>query len=169
MKFLVLSLIIFSSSLCCFLSNPMSMGLLLLIYSFLISFMIGKVMVSSWFCIVLVLVMIGGLLVIFMYVSSISSNESFNLNLLFLLGLILIFLFFFEDFLLENQSFDLMKMMSDLNLSESFSLVKLYNGSCFILTFFLIIYLIFCMVVVSSIVKHFSGPLRSFNYEQIFI
>nr|QHE65383.1 NADH dehydrogenase subunit 6 [Ledra auditura] len=164
-----MSLIIFSSSLCCFLSNPMSMGLLLLIYSFLISFMIGKVMVSSWFCIVLVLVMIGGLLVIFMYVSSISSNESFNLNLLFLLGLILIFLFFFEDFLLENQSFDLMKMMSDLNLSESFSLVKLYNGSCFILTFFLIIYLIFCMVVVSSIVKHFSGPLRSFNYEQIFI
>uniref|UniRef100_A0AAU6PC25 NADH dehydrogenase subunit 6 n=1 Tax=Funkikonia zheana TaxID=3133676 RepID=A0AAU6PC25_9HEMI len=154
--------IVYSCSLSCFMINPMSMGLLLMFYFFFISFLIGKVMLTSWFCIVIMLVMIGGLLVIFMYISSISSNEKFKVSFFFLVGLFLLFLFldelFFEFHCFDFLNFDMV------NLTESFFLVKLYNG-CLSLTVFLIVYLIFTMIVVSNIVKHFKGPLRSFSYE----
>uniref|UniRef100_A0AAU6PBW3 NADH dehydrogenase subunit 6 n=1 Tax=Complanledra complana TaxID=3078487 RepID=A0AAU6PBW3_9HEMI len=163
----MLKLIFFCSFLSCFLLNPMSMGMLLMFYSFLICCLIGKVMLTSWFCISVVLSMVGGLLVIFMYISSISTNDKFKLSFLSILFFIFCF-FYLDEFFIEYNCVDNMVMNYELNLSEIFSLVKLYNYNCLCLTVFTIIYLIFTMVVVSNIIKHSSGPLRSFNYEQIF-
>nr|YP_009946918.1 NADH dehydrogenase subunit 6 [Tituria sagittata]QOH91222.1 NADH dehydrogenase subunit 6 [Tituria sagittata] len=161
----MMSMIFVLLSFLCFMTNPISMGLLLMFYSFLVSFFIGKVMLTSWFCIITILVMVGGLLVIFMYISSISSNEKFKFNLfLFYLFFLLSFLCLDEMFF-ENQTFDSLVMTSDIDLSESYSMIKLYNDSCSILTIFMVIYLIFTMIVVSFLVKHFKGPLRSLTYE----
>nr|UEE83309.1 NADH dehydrogenase subunit 6 [Petalocephala gongshanensis] len=164
MKFLILKLIFYLVTLSSFMTNPVSMGLLLMVYSFLISFLIGKIMLTSWFCIVTMLMMIGGLLVIFMYISSISSNEKFKFNKLNFIFLFAIF-FYLDELMMDYQCFDLSELGEYLDLSESFSMVKLYNSSNFLLTLFLIIYLIFTMIVVSFIVKHFKGPLRSLSYE----
>uniref|UniRef100_A0AAU6PBZ5 NADH dehydrogenase subunit 6 n=1 Tax=Dusuna sp. TaxID=3133678 RepID=A0AAU6PBZ5_9HEMI len=165
MKFLFMKIILFTSTSICFFSNPMSMGFFLLIYSFLISFFISKIMLTSWFCYITMLMMIGGILIIFMYISSISSNESFkfnnNMNLLFMIFMFMIV----EEFMLEFQVSDFICLHKDVESFNFFSVVKLYNSNCMFLTVFLIIYLIFSMIVVSNIVKHFKGPLRSLNYE----
>uniref|UniRef100_A0AB38ZHA5 NADH dehydrogenase subunit 6 n=1 Tax=Ledropsis sp. 1 XYW-2023a TaxID=3078463 RepID=A0AB38ZHA5_9HEMI len=163
-KGFIVKAILVLCSFSCFMKNPMSMGLLLMFYSFFVSFLIGSIMLTSWFCIIIMLMMIGGLLVIFMYISSISSNEKFkvSLNLFFVLMFII---FPFEEFLFEFHSFDYINMLNDLDLYESFFLVSFYNKSCFCLTAFMVFYLIFTMIVVSSVVKHFKGPLRSFKYE----
>nr|UEE83295.1 NADH dehydrogenase subunit 6 [Petalocephala eurglobata] len=161
----MLSVGLMCSILSCFMSNPLSMGLLLVIYSFMISFFIGKVMLSSWFCIIIILMMIGGLLVIFMYISSISSNESFKFSFVFFFFFFFFFFLMFDEMLIDFQTLDSISMDYNFDLSESFSMVKLYNNSCMMLTIFMIIYLVFTMIVVSFIVKHYKGPLRSFIYE----
>uniref|UniRef100_A0AAU6PC27 NADH dehydrogenase subunit 6 n=1 Tax=Laticorona longa TaxID=3133674 RepID=A0AAU6PC27_9HEMI len=149
----------------CFMTNPISMGLLLTFYSFLISFFIGSIMLTSWFCIIIILVMVGGLLIIFMYISSISSNEKFKFNLFLFYLFFMVSFFYLDEMFFENQTLDVSGMGSEIDLLESFSMVKLYNNSCNMLTFFMIIYLIFTMIVVSFVVKHHKGPLRSVIYE----
>nr|YP_009743566.1 NADH dehydrogenase subunit 6 [Tituria pyramidata]QIE11353.1 NADH dehydrogenase subunit 6 [Tituria pyramidata] len=165
MKFMLLSVIFVLLGFLCFMTNPISMGLLLIFYSFLVSFFIGSAMLTSWFCIITILVMVGGLLVIFMYISSISSNEKFKFNLFLFYLFCCLFFFYFDEMVLENQTFDSLEMNGGIDLSESYSMVKLYNNSCKMLTVFMIIYLIFTMIVVSFVVKHFKGPLRSSTYE----
>uniref|UniRef100_A0AAU6PC51 NADH dehydrogenase subunit 6 n=1 Tax=Midoria longicornis TaxID=3133673 RepID=A0AAU6PC51_9HEMI len=164
MKFLIMKMIMVFCSFSCFMKNPLSMGLLLMFYSFMISILMSKIMLTSWFCIILMLMMIGGLLVIFMYISSISSNEKFKLNN-FMLFYFIILVIYLDEFLMENHSFDSIFMNLEIDFSESISVVKLYNESSMMLTILMIIYLIFTMLVVSYIVKHYKGPLRSMNYE----
>uniref|UniRef100_A0AAU6PC39 NADH dehydrogenase subunit 6 n=1 Tax=Ledropsis sp. TaxID=3133679 RepID=A0AAU6PC39_9HEMI len=156
------------SSFSCFLVNPLSMGVLLLLYSFFVCLFVAKIMLSSWFCIIIMLVMIGGLLVIFMYISSISSNEKFKLKFKFYLFLFFLGVLGLDEFLFDFHCFDYINMINFMNLSDLFSMVSFYDVSCFSLTFFLVIYLIFTMVVVSNIMKHYMGPLRSFSYEKVF-
>uniref|UniRef100_A0AB38ZHE8 NADH dehydrogenase subunit 6 n=1 Tax=Cicadellidae gen. 1 sp. 2 XYW-2023a TaxID=3078490 RepID=A0AB38ZHE8_9HEMI len=165
MKFILFKLACYLTTLSCFVKNPMSMGLLLILYSFLVAFFIGKVMLTSWFCMTLVLMMVGGLLVIFMYISSISSNEKFSFSKFFLFFLFFMLFLYIEEFILDFHCFDSISFFNYFSMDESFFLLKLYDLNCMMLTFFLIIYLIFTMVVVSYIVKHYKGPLRSLNYE----
>nr|ALO77239.1 NADH deshydrogenase subunit 6 [Elmis aenea] len=61
-----------------FLKHPMSMGLSLLIQSTIISLMTGFYNHNFWFSYILFLIMIGGMLVLFIYMTSIASNEMFK-------------------------------------------------------------------------------------------
>jgi len=60
------------------LSHPLAMGLNLLLSTFLISVIIGAGGLRFWVSYTLMLILSGGLLVLFVYVSLLASNESFQ-------------------------------------------------------------------------------------------
>nr|WKK49879.1 NADH dehydrogenase subunit 6 [Subulatus sp.] len=138
--------------------NPMSMGLLLLTQTMLTIFMLNKILMSSWFPMITFLMMIGGLMIIISYMTSISSNEKFkyNLNLTITMIIILIYLDeMFENQIDENQEMILTKSM------DQTSMIMLYNYKTFTLSIMLINYLLLTMIVISKIIKYKQGPLRS--------
>nr|AML25624.1 NADH dehydrogenase subunit 6 [Staphylinidae sp. BMNH 1274669] len=146
------------------LNHPMTMGLTLLIQTILISMITGLLNSNFWFSYILFLIMIGGMLVLFIYMTSIASNEMFAYsNSLMMMMSILMFsisiFFIFNDSmwlnlsLMFNESF-IFKMNNFYNLTKFFTYPSIY------MIFFMIIYLLLTLVVVVKITKIEYGPLR---------
>nr|ASL06223.1 NADH dehydrogenase subunit 6 [Lymantria dispar dispar]AST23740.2 NADH dehydrogenase subunit 6 [Lymantria dispar]AST23766.2 NADH dehydrogenase subunit 6 [Lymantria dispar]AST23779.2 NADH dehydrogenase subunit 6 [Lymantria dispar]AST23818.2 NADH dehydrogenase subunit 6 [Lymantria sp. AN-2017] len=158
-----------------FLNNPLSMGLMILIQTSLICIMSGMMIKTYWFSYILFLVFLGGLLVLFIYVSSIASNELFltsNMLKMFLMFIIIISIFSFINSFNNNlfMNFSINSDMinffnyNNLLLNSNFNKInlnKLYNSQTFLLMMMMMIYLFITLIAVVKITNIFYGPLRS--------
>nr|YP_009627367.1 NADH dehydrogenase subunit 6 [Metopograpsus frontalis]QCC70816.1 NADH dehydrogenase subunit 6 [Metopograpsus frontalis] len=147
------------------LSHPLAMGLTLLIQTILISITAGLSMHSFWISYILFLVFLGGMLVLFIYVTSIASNEplviisSFIFIFLSIFGLS--FLCIFLDPMLISYPTSLPIMDSpSFFISTPFVINWIYNTPSMLFTIFIISYLLLMLLVVVKIVTLFKGPLR---------
>nr|YP_010480522.1 NADH dehydrogenase subunit 6 [Corcobara angulipennis]UVN15241.1 NADH dehydrogenase subunit 6 [Corcobara angulipennis] len=166
-------LITFISFFMLFLNNPLSMGLMILMQTLLICLLSGMLIKTYWFSYILFLTFMGGLLVLFIYVSSIASNELFkpsiNTKLIFIFFIMLMLIIQFNYF--HNLSWMNFSFNSDMsnffninlfiNNENKMNLSKLYNNQTFFIMLMLIIYLFITLISVVKITNIFYGPLRS--------
>nr|UEV86558.1 NADH dehydrogenase subunit 6 [Leucoma chrysoscela] len=161
-----------------FMNNPLSMGMLILLQTILISLLSGMLIKTYWFSYILFLTFLGGMLVMFIYVASITSNElfkpSFNLKLIIIiiLMMMLFILFYYKN---NNLMWMNLSFNSDMNNLNNFNemlinnnnnkinLNKLYNNQNFLMMMMLIIYLFITLITVVKITNIFYGPLRSMH------
>nr|WGL40198.1 NADH dehydrogenase subunit 6 [Aporia hippia] len=162
-----LSLIMF------FINHPLMMGLLILCQTMLLSLLMGIYINTYWFSYILFLIFLGGLLVLFIYVSSIASNEmmkfsmKFKFNFILLLIIIFTFIIYYKNqisinFYNNNEMNNFNQYFLFYNESK-INLSKLYDNQTFLLIMMLIIYLFITLITVIKITNIFFGPLRSFN------
>nr|UEK75527.1 NADH dehydrogenase subunit 6 [Eupeodes confrater] len=154
-------------------NHPLSMGMMLLIQTVMICCVSGLMTKSFWFSYILFLIFIGGMLVLFIYVTSLASNEMFTFSLkMFLLMffnlMILMLLIIFMDkmILMFNSLNNEMTSISSLNnyiLENTLNLNKLYNYPTNMINILLINYLLITLIATVKITKLFYGPLRSMN------
>nr|YP_010531304.1 NADH dehydrogenase subunit 6 [Mileewa sharpa]UXX17563.1 NADH dehydrogenase subunit 6 [Mileewa sharpa] len=163
MKFILIKIMIIISSMITFLKNPVSMGIMLMIQTIITTLLMNKMISSSWMSMITYLMMIGGLLILFMYMSSIASNEKFKMNI-FMFTIVIIMLMLTDEMLLNNQINEMIEINETKSI-EKLSMIKLYNYKSMILSMILVIYLLYTMIVITKIIKHYKGPLRSKNYE----
>nr|UGN61573.1 NADH dehydrogenase subunit 6 [Paracyba sp.] len=160
MKMMLIKMMIIISSIVTTMKNPMSMGVSLMIQTTLVIILMNSIMSNSWFAMITFMMMIGGLLIMFMYMSSIASNEKFklkiNLTMIFILMILIQ-----EEMMLSNQLNENQELITTDNLS--FSLMKIYNKKSMAITIMLVLYLLLTMISVTKMVKHHKGPLRAFN------
>nr|QOX09887.1 NADH dehydrogenase subunit 6 [Limassolla sp. XZ-2020] len=160
MKFLLTKMMIMIASIIPTLNNPMSLGFMLMMQTIMTILFMNLIMESSWFVMITFLMMIGGLLILFTYMSSMASNEKFKIKLNMMLLLIIIFLMM-DEMIMQNQIKETMSLnkffLSDL------SLMKIYNNKSMMLTLMMILYLLLTMISVTKMVKHHKGPLRNIN------
>nr|UEV85631.1 NADH dehydrogenase subunit 6 [Thalamita sima] len=145
--------------------HPLSMGLTLLIQTILISLAAGLATYSYWFSYILFMIFLGGMLVLFIYVTSLASNESFSFSystlaasliiLFSLVPLTLIWDYFFNMF-----SAQLPLSSLDMETSNVFIISWIYSINLMNFTLFIIIYLLLTLIVVVKITNLFKGPLR---------
>nr|YP_010389745.1 NADH dehydrogenase subunit 6 [Issikiopteryx taipingensis]UPU95818.1 NADH dehydrogenase subunit 6 [Issikiopteryx taipingensis] len=168
LSFLIINFSIFMLKL----NHPLSMGLMILLQTMLICLLSGMLIKTYWFSYILFLTFLGGMLVLFIYVSSIASNElfkllSFNIKLLFIIFMMFfLMMIFFMNFKWMNFNFnsdmiDLNNSLLIMNNENNLNLTKLYNNQTFILMMMLIIYLFITLVSIVKITNIFYGPLRS--------
>nr|YP_010737151.1 NADH dehydrogenase subunit 6 [Micromelalopha sieversi]WEP25245.1 NADH dehydrogenase subunit 6 [Micromelalopha sieversi] len=174
LKIMLSLLIMIFSSMMFFFYNPLSMGLMILLQTMLVCLLSGMLIKTYWFSYILFLTFLGGLLVLFIYVSSIASNELFNLSinmkitLIFFFLLILMLQFMFMNNLiwmnLSNNS-DMINLLNSYfnlnNLNNKVNLSKMYNNQTFMTMMMLIIYLFITLIAVVKITNIFYGPIRS--------
>nr|YP_009434161.1 NADH dehydrogenase subunit 6 [Mylabris aulica]APB02827.1 NADH dehydrogenase subunit 6 [Mylabris aulica] len=146
-----------------FLKHPLSLGLVLLAQTSLVSLISGRLCPNFWFSYILFLIMIGGMLILFIYMTSIASNEKFSMNMnslpmpILLISLSLI-LSFSSSFLIDCfVSNDLTNMGNPI---LSFSMVKFTLYPMSTLLMFLIMYLFTALIAIVKIIGNNSGPLR---------
>nr|YP_010946463.1 NADH dehydrogenase subunit 6 [Caeparia donskoffi]WGO57181.1 NADH dehydrogenase subunit 6 [Caeparia donskoffi] len=145
--------------------HPLAMGLMLLIQTILISMITGLITQTFWFSYTLFLIFLGGMLVLFIYITSLASNEMFKLSnklLLFMMIIMpIIYSILKQDFSsLSNQetyNFVILYNMTTL------PLLKLYNQPTGMLTILMVLYLLLTLIVVVKITNIFKGPLRQIN------
>nr|YP_010694724.1 NADH dehydrogenase subunit 6 [Evergestis extimalis]WCF59607.1 NADH dehydrogenase subunit 6 [Evergestis extimalis] len=175
-KIFISLLIIIFSFMMFFLNHPLSMGLMILIQTLFICLISGMMINTYWFSYILFLTFLGGLLVLFIYVSSIASNEifkiSFNMKMFFLFMLInlslLSYMFMYNlnwlNFNINNSDMnDWFNLFLFFNNENKINMSKLYNNQTFLMMMMMIIYLFITLIAVVKITNIFYGPLRSSN------
>nr|QLY90003.1 NADH dehydrogenase subunit 6 [Spelobia clunipes] len=170
MQFMLYSLLFIFSIIFMQMIHPLAMGLMLLIQTLLICLMTGLIAKSFWFSYILFLIFLGGMLVLFIYVTSLASNEMFTLSMKLTLASFVFFMtslmiFYFMDKNMINMFFNNTEMSSIVNsvsyfMENSLSLNKLYNYPTNLITILLMNYLLITLIAVVKITKLFYGPLR---------
>nr|UGS80435.1 NADH dehydrogenase subunit 6 [Lachesilla sp. Lasp7Q] len=162
---------IFLSLFFLFAINPLAMGLILIFQTISLSLLLAFCLKSSWFIYMLILIFIGGMLVLFIYVTSIFPNEKFSFNqpkMIFWSSLALILASMFSIYLfLLNLNFSFYESHMNFNMTEYYLLQptkKIFSSQTNVLMMFLVNYLFFCMIVVIKITNFFQGPLRKMTY-----
>lgn len=139
-------------------SHPVAFIFLLLGYTLIVAVLISSVFINFWFGYLLILIFLGGLLIIFLYIARIAPNETFlavNItNTIFLLlASILAFL------IIKNIPTDTLNN----EILQLIRLIKLYSQN-YLITIFLIVYLLLTLMVVAKITSFKDGPLRTSTY-----
>nr|WKU84157.1 NADH dehydrogenase subunit 6 [Serichlamys sp. ECU1] len=172
MQLILYSLLFFNALLFTQMNHPLSMGLILLIQTILITCIMGMMSQTFWFSYILFLIFIGGMLILFIYVTSLASNEMFSppkkmwwlLILLFMLIIIIINYMMDKTWLFNMNNNNEIKSLMNINLfmkENMLNLNKLYNYPTNMMTIMMINYLLLTMIATVKITKLFYGPIRS--------
>nr|YP_010282262.1 NADH dehydrogenase subunit 6 [Melanostoma mellinum]UHM24826.1 NADH dehydrogenase subunit 6 [Melanostoma mellinum] len=169
-QIILYSLIMMFSFMFMQMNHPLSMGLMLLIQTLMICSITGLMTKTFWFSYILFLIFVGGMLVLFIYVTSLASNEMFALSMKMVMMILLIFMlmmmmnFFMDKMTMMFNSLNI-EMMSIINnnsyIKENIlSLNKLYNYPTNMITILMINYLLITLIATVKITKLFYGPMR---------
>nr|WKU83829.1 NADH dehydrogenase subunit 6 [Brachypalpus oarus] len=173
MQLILYSLTLIFSFIFLQLSHPLSMGMILLIQTVMICGILGLMTKTFWFSYILFLIFVGGMLVLFIYVTSLASNELFSISIknlftIFIsLSLFMMIIFFMDKMILMFNSMNI-EMNSIMNINSyikenSLNLNKLYNYPTNMITILLINYLLITLIAVVKITKLFYGPIRQMS------
>nr|AWB99093.1 NADH dehydrogenase subunit 6 [Anopheles darlingi] len=172
-KLIIMTLCLIMSFIFMQMKHPLSMGLMLLIQTFLTCLITSIYVKTFWFSYVLFLIFLGGMLILFIYVTSLSSNEMFSMSFSLSMISLMIFSFFtiiffimdkslIEQFIM-NMEMEQLSNMNNLINENILSLNKMYNFPTNLINLLLINYLFLTLLVTVKITKKFYGPLRPMN------
>nr|APX39362.1 NADH dehydrogenase subunit 6 [Psylliodes thlaspis] len=161
----MLPLLLMNTLMFIFLSHPLSCGLILLTQTILTAFLSGLMNYNFWYSYILFLIMVGGMLILFIYMTSIASNEKFKFNkkllIILISSFVLILMLSFLDLMYLNYFVNMQdnKMMNS-NFNNNLSLKKYFNYPNFNLMIMMIIYLFITLIAIVKITNNSYGPLR---------
>nr|UQS75826.1 NADH dehydrogenase subunit 6 [Villa sp.] len=153
-------------------NHPLAMGLSLLLQTVLICLITGIMTKSFWFSYILFLIFLGGMLVLFIYVTSLASNEMFSISSIMMItftmsiSLLTLMIFFIDKpmmIMMINNEMNPIDLIKSFMPENNLTLNKLYNSPTNIITMMLIIYLFITLIAVVKITNVFYGPLRPMN------
>nr|AXS66286.1 NADH dehydrogenase subunit 6 [Chrysomeloidea sp. 1 KM-2017] len=156
---IIITLMFAMSSLFIFLNHPISMGLTLIVQTILLAMLTGLMNMNFWFSYILFLVMIGGLLILFIYMTSVASNEKFKFSIFNIVPIII----WMPIMFFINSSTNKFKVLETLNMKDNnsiFYLFKYFNFPSMMMALFAMIYLLLTLIVVVKLTKKNLGPIR---------
>nr|YP_003856679.1 NADH dehydrogenase subunit 6 [Euchorthippus fusigeniculatus]ADK77620.1 NADH dehydrogenase subunit 6 [Euchorthippus fusigeniculatus] len=154
------------------LNHPMSMMMFIIIQTFIVGSITGMMMESFWLSYILFLTFLGGMLILFIYITSIASNELFKPKFIILvISMIMVIIFTLILVIVDKMMFlDSIKNTETMNINNSInyqemtmSLEKLYNKPTSIITMMMMIYLFLTLMAVVKITNINQGPIRKMS------
>nr|YP_009228466.1 NADH dehydrogenase subunit 6 [Gonista bicolor]ALF99727.1 NADH dehydrogenase subunit 6 [Gonista bicolor] len=154
------------------LNHPMSMMMFIIMQTFLVGLMTGMMMESFWLSYILLLTFLGGMMVLFIYITSIASNEMFKpKSMMLIINIILLMIILIILIIIDKMMFlDLIKNSETSNVNNNInyhemtmSLDKLYNLPMSFTTMMMMIYLFLALVATVKITNINKGPIRKMN------
>nr|AVJ52574.1 NADH dehydrogenase subunit 6 [Eurygaster dilaticollis] len=145
------------------LKHPLSMGFILILQTMTISIISGLMLNNFFFSYIIMIIMLSGALVLFIYMASVASNEKFKTPVFMTITFIIVFT---SSVLIMNKLIETYEVPLNSNMNYyMISLTKLFNTMSAYLTIIMIFYLLLTMIIVSFIASSKEGPLRTKNYE----
>nr|URX52758.1 NADH dehydrogenase subunit 6 [Kalotermes sp.] len=141
--------------------HPLAMGMMLLTQTMFMCLISGLMHQSFWFQYILFMVFIGGMLVLFIYVTSLASNEMFSLStkMFTMTTMVIIVTTMMKDWtMLNNTEMTTIEMITGDEITSMTS--KLYNQPTGTMTILMALYLFLTLIVVVKITNISKGPLR---------
>lgn len=150
-------------------NHPISIIITIIIQTLFIRIITGTIIERFWLSYILLLTFLGGIIVLFIYITRIASNEIFKIKINRII--IIIYIIIILSTLLYNidkiiiteiiKNTEIINLNYSINFKEiSTSLVKLYNNPTVIITIIIIIYLFITLLAVVKITNINQGPIR---------
>nr|URX52952.1 NADH dehydrogenase subunit 6 [Glyptotermes sp. 6 AB-2022a]URX52978.1 NADH dehydrogenase subunit 6 [Glyptotermes sp. 6 AB-2022a]URX52991.1 NADH dehydrogenase subunit 6 [Glyptotermes sp. 6 AB-2022a] len=152
---------ILSSTMFTQMKHPLAMGMMLLMQTLITCLISGSMHKSFWFQYILFMVFVGGMLVLFIYVTSLASNEMFSLSTKMIAVLVMMTpgMMMIENYM--NMSSKEIMSYETVMTEEIITMTsKLYNQPNGTMTILLALYLLLTLIVVVKITNISKGPLR---------
>nr|YP_009731704.1 NADH dehydrogenase subunit 6 [Carpophilus pilosellus]QHR79652.1 NADH dehydrogenase subunit 6 [Carpophilus pilosellus] len=165
MNFL-LNMIILMSIIFLFLNHPLSMGFILLIQTIFTALITGMMNYNFWYSYILFLVMIGGMLILFIYMTSIASNKKFKFSIKLFSFMIILFLMLslymiiIDQYMYYNEYLNYDITIFNNYYDNKISLNKFINNPNFMILMMIFIYLLITLIAVAKIAPLKKGSLR---------
>nr|YP_009630364.1 NADH dehydrogenase subunit 6 [Callispa bowringii]QBP33867.1 NADH dehydrogenase subunit 6 [Callispa bowringii] len=141
-------------------SHPVTMSILILIQALITSLITGFFFMNFWFSYIIFLVMIGGLLVLFMYMTNVASNEKFSMSKKMIFISMMMIIMYISMLITDNYF-----IMSQLNFTLNsnmylMTISKFFNYPMNFIMIMMMIYLLITMIMSVKITDLTKGPLR---------
>nr|QXT44255.1 NADH dehydrogenase subunit 6 [Alyscotermes sp. CIVT287] len=143
--------------------HPLAMGMMLLMQTTMVCVISGTMYSSFWFSYILFLIMIGGMLVLFMYMTSLASNEMFSPSnkMLSITLMMMLPLMYMMPNVTNNKEMNTHNSMLENDILTSTTVM--YNQMMGTMTTLLVLYMLMTLIVVVNIINVSKGPLRQMN------
>nr|AND96065.1 NADH deshydrogenase subunit 6 [Onthophagus sp. BMNH670919] len=161
---MMIMMILLFSLLMIWTKHPLSMGLILLIQTINLSLYMGYLNSNYWYSYILFLIMIGGMLVLFIYMTSVASNEKFYPSIkLFMFTMSMLFFYMFIKMMINPYYFLINSNFNEYQqMNINLSLNKYFNLPNSIIMYLLITYLLITLLVIVKITSFKKGSLRTY-------
>nr|AQM39951.1 NADH dehydrogenase subunit 6 [Phyllomimus sp. ZJZ-2017] len=154
--------------------HPLSMTIIIICQTLIMSMCLSLMTKTFWMSYILFLVFLGGMLVLFLYITSLAPNEKFStlkLPMIMMTTISLYMLMLISVSFMDQMYWNILNSNTDVNqLSNSITflspsnqipmLIKLYNTPSSMVTIMLIMYLLLTLIVIVKITNTLMGPLR---------
>nr|YP_009501941.1 NADH dehydrogenase subunit 6 [Livia junci]AWU48984.1 NADH dehydrogenase subunit 6 [Livia junci] len=152
-----LMVMLFMSSIMSNVNHPLLLSMMVMIQNVMVCLYMRFMTSSAWIPLTMFLVIVGGLMVIFMYTTSICSNIKFNK-----LNLTKSFIYFLLIFIMLPPEFYPMNNNENIQLMDLFNteMYKLYLPINLMSSLFLFIYLLMALLIMISMLNKEKGPMR---------
>nr|QGZ10099.1 NADH dehydrogenase subunit 6 [Phalantus geniculatus] len=148
--------------------HPLSMGFTLILQTIMIAMMTGVTINMFWFSYILIMIILSGMMVLFIYMASVASNEkfypSFKIAIFMLLFLTLSSIMsMYINQMEASMKWPMKKESIMMDTEHLLTLNKMFNVHNMTITILVVSYLLLAMIVISNIVNIHEGPLRTKN------
>nr|YP_010977779.1 NADH dehydrogenase subunit 6 [Nurudea zhengii]UYG49506.1 NADH dehydrogenase subunit 6 [Nurudea zhengii] len=142
------------------LKSPLKSNLILLIQAMSLTMMINLINKTSWISFMIIILYIGGLMIIFLYISSIAFNDINILlnykNMIMKLMIMSILMYFMKSLLLmENFKFNNNYLFED-----NFFMINMFNSPNNMMLYFIMMILFIMLILIIWLLKFNKGPIR---------
>lgn len=149
-----------------FIKHPLSIGLILILQTIIVSLTTGLIINTFWFSYILLITILRGILVLFIYIARVASNEKFYTSIKIIIFIVITTIIIITSSIIikqrkENLWITIKKIR--LNNEQVLRLIKIFNIHNILITLIVISYLFLTIIVISYIVNVFEGPLRTKN------
>nr|URX54263.1 NADH dehydrogenase subunit 6 [Neotermes sp. 7 AB-2022a]URX54276.1 NADH dehydrogenase subunit 6 [Neotermes sp. 7 AB-2022a]URX54289.1 NADH dehydrogenase subunit 6 [Neotermes sp. 7 AB-2022a] len=141
-------------------NHPLAMGMMLLLQTMMMCLISGLMHQSFWFQYILFMVFVGGMLVLFIYVASLASNEMFSLStkmMAMATAMITTMMMIKDQTTINSKETELYTTTSNEIITMT---SKLYNQPNGTMTILMALYLLMTLIVVVKVTNVSMGPLR---------
>nr|AQP30608.1 NADH dehydrogenase subunit 6 [Odontotermes sp. C TB-2017] len=143
--------------------HPLAMGMMLLAQTMLVCLMSGMMYKSFWFSYILFMIMVGGMLVLFMYMTSLASNEMFSPSNKVIAAMVTMtpIMMYVMPSTTNNKEMSEHETMMESEITTTTTIM--YNQIMGTMTILLVMYMLLTLIVVVNIINVSKGPLRHSN------
>nr|UAT98562.1 NADH dehydrogenase subunit 6 [Penthicodes atomaria] len=147
------------------LKHPISLGSMLILQTTLICLNQSMMNKSPWYMYILFLTTVGGLMIMFMYMASIASNEMFNFNIKLMITWIMMMILINLIMINKDLTMEMMLKIKEIKLSitelsEEKTTSKFFSMYKMNITITMMMILMLTLVSVTNISSTFEGPLK---------
>lgn len=147
-----------------FINHPISIGLTLIIQTIIVRIITGIKIKTFWMSYVLTITILRGILVLFIYIARVASNEKFKKSIKIIIYLItsilitILFLFLRKKIIIKNNYLRI--EIRTFKIRELIFLNKIFNNNNIFITIIIVIYLLTTIIVSTHLVNISEGPIR---------